>query len=441
MRTVQVFGAMVALCVALVAAAPVRAASLLRDADIEYALTELAKPVLHAAGLSPSRVRILVVHDSTLNAFVVDTQAIFIHSGLILKLDSAAALQAVIAHEAAHITNGHISRRLSNFRSARTAAGIGIALAAAAAASGGGKAAAGLAIGSQSSAMRLFYAHTRAEESSADISSVRYLVRAGIDPQGAMDVQELFRGQDVLSEARQDPYMRTHPMNSDRRRALAGLVASISKKTAPNPTGDYWFDRAKGKLSAFLRAPGWTLRRADRSVSKDIAHMRRAVAYHRQSDLKRAIREIDAALALRRNDALYLELKGQILLESRQYKAATRVYASAAKLAGNHPLILSGYGRALLAAGSPGQALTVLEAARARDFRDPRLLRDLAVAYAKTGKTGMASVVTAERYALRGDLKNAAIHAKRAEAMLPRGSGPWNRAMDVLHAAQQAKRR
>ena len=39
---------------ALVAASPLRAGvSLLRDADMEYALKQLAAPVLSAAGLSP----------------------------------------------------------------------------------------------------------------------------------------------------------------------------------------------------------------------------------------------------------------------------------------------------------------------------------------------------------------------------------------------------
>ena len=428
------------LALTLPAALPLRAQglSLIRDADIEYALDQLADPILRAAGLSPSQVRILVVNDSSLNAFVADTQHIFLHSGLILRLDSAPALQAVIAHEAAHIANGHISRRLANMRSARTAAGLGMIMAAAAAASGANsQAAAGLAIGSQSSALRLFLQHTRAEESSADISSVRYMVRAGIDPRGALEVQELFKGQQALAESRQDPYMRSHPLTRDRLRALEGLVAGIGRETPRDPGAEYWFARASGKLSAFMRAPGWTLRRAGDSASQDIALMRQAVAHHRQSDLARALKAIDGAIALRPKDPLLLELKGQILLENRRFDAAVATYGQAVKMSGRHALILGGYGRALMAAGRNGEALKVLEAARSADFRDPRILRDLAVVYAKAGQNGMASLVTAERYAIQGRLKDAGIHAKRAEGLLPRGSGGWNRAMDVLAAAER----
>ena len=129
-------------------------------------------------------------------------------------------------------------------------------------------------------------------------------------------------------------------------------------------------------------------------------------------------------------------------MESRQFRAAISSYKRAVDLAPKNSLILSGYGRALLVGGNnPASALKVLERARARDFRDPRLLRDLAVAYAKTGNNGMASLSTAERYAILGRLSDAAIHAKRAEGLLPRGSAGWNRAQDILIAAEQAKKR
>jgi len=144
-------------------------------------------------------------------------------------------------------------------------------------------------------------------------------------------------------------------------------------------------------------------------------------------------------LKSRPNDAYYHKLLGQILLEGRQFGAAVNAYARAAKLLPNNTLILAGYGRALLAAGQPKNALKVLENARSRDFRDPSALRDLGSAYSQTGQPAMASLAVAERYALSGRLKDAEIHAKRAAGRLPRGSGPWQRAQDVLSAAQREK--
>lgn len=424
-------------------AGPAAAIGLLRDADIENSLVQLSAPILQSAGLNPKRVRVLIVDDGSMNAFVVDNQTIFIHYGLIQRLESARALQAVIAHEAGHIANGHIARRNANLKSARTAAGLGLALAAIAAAAGAdGSAAAGLALGTQSSAFRGFLAHTRAEEASADQSASRYLRAAGVSPQGLVDVHEMFRGQEVLSQGRQDPYMRTHPLTRDRIRAARAFVAAYGDSENPHKAGDdYLFDRIKGKLTAFTRSPKWTLRRAKSDPYRDVRLMREAVAYHRQSDLKRALKAMDGALAARPGDPYLYDLKGQILLESRQTKAAVAAYAKAARAAPSEPLILGGYGRALLADGKPRAALKPLEAARARDFRDARVLRDLGQAYAKTGQTGLAALAVAERYALLGRLKDAGHHAKRAVGLLPNGSPAWQRAQDVLVAAEQFEKR
>ncbi len=425
----------------LAMAMPGAALTLLRDPDIENGLSKLTAPVLRAAGLNPRRVKVLVVNDSSLNAFVVDGQSIFVHYGLILKVDSAAMLQAVVAHEAAHIANGHISRRMGNLRSARTAATLGTALAILAGAAGGGQAAGGIAIGTASSAMRGFLAHTRAEEAAADRSAASYMQNAGLDPRGLIELHRTFAGQEALSVGQQDPYMLSHPLTRDRIRAAEAFVAAQDISGAANPEDAYWFDRIQGKLSAFIRAPKWTRRRAAEDAFADVREMRMAVAYHRDHDLPRARAAMDAMLRERPGDAYYHELKGQILLESRQLTEAIASYRSAVELAPREPLILGGYGRALLAAGDPKAALHPLEDSRARDFRNGRVLRDLAQAYAETGNTGMAALVTAERHALQGRMRDAGRQAQRANRLLPRGSVPWQRAQDVLIAAEQFEKR
>jgi len=414
------------------------AKGLIRDPDIEHGLSVLARPVLAAAGLSPDRVKVLVIKDYSLNAFVTDSEHIFVHSGLILKLKTAAQLQAVIAHEAAHIANGHLARRSINARNARTVTGFGIALALAAAAAGHSEAAGGIGIGIANSAHRVFLSHTRAEEASADQSGLRYLARSGIDPNGMVEVLDIFRGQEMLSTARQDPYARSHPLTRERIRTVKGLAVAYGDRTRESPDYDYWFARAKGKLSAFVRAPKWTKRRASEGPTKDITLMREAIAFHKESNAAKAIAKMNKLIALRPKDPYLRELMGQILLESRKTNAAVASYKRAVALAPNHPLLLGSYGRALLVSGKIKAALKVLEKSRSRDFRNPRVLRDLAQAYAQNNQMGLASLVTAERYALLGHLKDAGIHAKRAAGLLSRGSGGWQRAQDVISAARKA---
>lgn len=440
MHVLRIFAAVLVL--ALTTAAPAHAITLLRDPDIEHALRNLAAPVLRAAGLSPERVDILVIDAPNLNAFVVDADSIFLHSGLILRMETPAMLQSVIAHEAAHIANGHLMRRPINLRNARNAAALGTVLAAVAgAATGSAELGAGAAAGLQGAAIRGFFAHTRAEESAADESGMRFMHRAGIDLDGAVQVMDLFRGQESLSVTRQDAYARTHPLSRDRFRRIQALADSQRGQVAPDPEAEYWFARAKGKLSAFQRDPKWTLTRAGESGFEDVRLMREAIAYHRRADLGRALPAIDSAIALRPDDPYLHELRGQILMESRQIKPAVAAYARAANLAPRNALILGAYGRALLADGQVAKAAQFLESARARDGRDFRVLRDLAQAQAKLGNNGMASVLTAERYAMAGQFRDARIHAERASGLLPQGSPGWRRAQDVLQAAENAEKR
>jgi predicted Zn-dependent protease len=123
----------------------------------------------------------------------------------VLKLKSAAQLQSVIAHEAAHISNGHISRRLANARRAKMATSFGVLVAAAAVGAGHTDADLGLALGTTTSVNRILLAHTRIKESTADQSALRFMNAAKIDPVAMAEVFEHFIGSSNLSEDYQDP--------------------------------------------------------------------------------------------------------------------------------------------------------------------------------------------------------------------------------------------
>ena len=202
----------------LTIASPAFATSLLRDADIEHAFSELARPILQIAGLRP--VKVMLVDDAAFNAFVFDRHHIFLNVGLVLKTESAEMLQSVIAHEVAHIANGHLSRRKQNMQATRNAAQFGLALALAT-----GKAnnnpglGAGLAIGMSNGAQRVFNSHTQSEEIAADQTALMYFSKLGIDPKGALQVLDYLSGQEYLASSRQDPYTRTHPLSRDRLRS------------------------------------------------------------------------------------------------------------------------------------------------------------------------------------------------------------------------------
>jgi len=422
---------------------PALAEGLIRDAEIEQTLARIARPLFKAAGIGPGRIRVLVVDDNSLNAFVIDQHTIFVNSGLVRRLPTIQMLQAVIAHELAHITSGHTVRRELNLRSTNTVAGLGLALAAVVAASGNSDAASGIAAGAAGAALRNYLAHTRAEETTADQIGARYMVRAGIDPKAALDVLDIFRGQEVLSSGQQDPYSRTHPLSRARIRALKGAIAAYGGNRFTPPSKDlvYRFARMRAKFRGFIGNPAYVLRHLKKGDRTEAARMTRAIALHRQGRLKAAVALMNGLIGGRPKDPFYHELKGQILLEGRAPAEAVKSYQTAVALAPHQPLIRAGLGRALLALRSKSgdrKALKVLLKARQMDPRDARMLRDLALAWAKRGNNGMAALVTAERYALLGRFKDAKTNATRALGLLARGSRGWLRADAILAASKVA---
>ena len=74
MRLLSHLFALVALLV--MAAQPLAAQSVLRDAETEAFLDEIAAPLVEAAGLEPGNVEMVLINDPSLNAFVAGGQAI-----------------------------------------------------------------------------------------------------------------------------------------------------------------------------------------------------------------------------------------------------------------------------------------------------------------------------------------------------------------------------
>ena len=71
---------------ALMASQPASAQSVLRDAETETLLQDMAAPLVAAAGLNPRNVDIVLLNDPSVNAFVAGGQAIYVNSGLINAL-------------------------------------------------------------------------------------------------------------------------------------------------------------------------------------------------------------------------------------------------------------------------------------------------------------------------------------------------------------------
>ncbi|MEM1343443.1 MAG: M48 family metalloprotease [Pseudomonadota bacterium] len=430
--------------VMLLAVVPLQAGalSLVRDAEIERTVARLSHPVFKVAGLSPAAVTTYIINDRALQAAVVDGRTMLLFTGLLTTLETPEEVIGVIAHEVGHIAGGHLARRSVALRNARGPALLALLAGVLAGAAGGPEAGIALGSGAQGIIQRAFLRYNRGEEAAADQAALRYLERLDIDPRGLQAVLERFRGQEVLSAGNVDPYVLTHPLSSERLQLVERRVAETEgRQWRQDPELEYWFGRMQAKLSGFLDRPNRVLRNYEGDDS-EAGLMARAVALHRLPSPSEAIATIDRLLAKRPNDPFYLELKGQILHENGRAEEAVPYYRRAVGLAPSEPLLKAGLGRTLLAldtAAADREALEVLKAARAADRGDVTAMRDLATAYARAGDTAMATLATAERFALLGRTEDAVFHAKRATAMLSEGSPGWLRARDIVALDRSAE--
>jgi len=444
-RPAQKIAATLALTAALsMASLPAAAFTFIRDAEVERTLKMLTAPIFKGAGIGEDDVKLYIVQDPTLNAFVAGGANIFIFTGLLDQVKTPEGLISVVAHETGHVVGNHLARRrmvAENLSGPAMIASILAAAAAAAAGSGGGAAGA-FALG-QSTAQRAMLAYTRGEEAAADQAGITFMEKAGIDPGGSLEVLDLLRGQEFFSTARQDPYLRSHPLSADRYNFVKERVESSPEKGRKvSEELRYWHERMRAKLEAFIDPPELVLQRIEGQTG-EIPTLMRAVAYHRLPDRAKSMAEVDALLAMRPNDPFYLELAGQFFLEVGDARHAAEKYGAALALAPNETLIAAGYGRALLATGEPAdqkEALKVLEHAAAADPADSSTRRALAQAYAADGRPAMASLVTAEQYALNGSMEDAERFARRALPGLTEGSPAWLRAQDILRVSEAEKK-
>ncbi len=427
----------------LIGAQPAAAQSILRDAETEALFQEMTAPVVKAAGLDPRDVKVVLVNDDSVNAFVAGGQIVYVHSGTIAAADSANEVQGVIAHEVGHIVGGHVA--LAD-RAARGPMGISIIsllAGVAAMAMGGGEAGAGIIAAGQQAAQGSYLAFSRNQEASADAAGARFLNDAGISGQGYLS---FFKKMQQLEYrygiTRKVGFMLDHPVSGER---IANLTDTMQESPAwkkpSDPAMEERFRRVKAKLEGYVAPPEKTLADfppGDRSI---YAHYARAYAYHKSGFPEKAAAETEALVAARPDDPYFLEMQGQILLESGQPQAALVPLRRATEGSRSNPLIATTFGHALIATEDKAnvpEAIRVLRVATQRDDDNPWAWMQLGTAYEQSGDTARAALATAERAQMTGDQRTAVISAQYAMANIPTNTADWIRAQDIAMTAGDA---
>jgi predicted Zn-dependent protease len=423
--------------------------SFIRDAEIEAIVRRYAQPVFRAAGLNPERIDVYLIADETLNAFVAGGMNMFLHTGLLRRAEGPTQVMGVIAHEAGHISAGHLASRRRELEDTATQMITSMLLGlGAAAATGSGAAGAAVVSLGQSLSMADLLSYTRTQEGAADQAAITYMERAGYSPRGLVEFMRILEDQEVLLSNSQSPWMRTHPLTSERVNTLAAATERLEEEKglraeAPEELQQL-HARMQAKLAGFLQPPAETLQ--DYPADSDAIPDRyaRAIAHYRVPELEKALSVVNGLIEERPEDPYFHELKGQMLFENGRIDEALPAYQKAVELAPEQPLIRMGLAEVQLQTNTrelTEQALANAERVVDAEPDNAFAWRLVGIAQGRLGNKGEAALALAEYAINRGDLRQAIGQAQRAQQNLEKHSPGWLRAQDIERTAKNRRER
>ena len=248
-------------------------------------------------------------------------------------------------------------------------------------------------------------------------------------------------GQEVLYGARQDPYLLTHPLTSER-------ISFLEDQVRRSPYGEKKADprlialhaRMRAKLIGFLEPPERTFQIYPESDTSLPARYARATAYFQAGDVAKSLELLDGLIAENPDDPYFRELRGQILFEHSRVKEAVPEYERATQLLPESGQLHLLAAHAQLETNDPAyidSALDHLAVALRQEPNNGFAWRLNAIAYGRRGDIGMTALSLAESAIARGDSKEALDQSKRAQGVLAEGTPSWLRARDLEQLAQR----
>ena len=330
------------LCV--IFATPGYAASLINDTETERVITDLIAPLAAAADIPDGRLRVHIVGDNQFNAFVMGGEDVYVYTGLLTQIKSPDALQAVVAHELGHTIGGHMTQ-MSDRMSAemlRTmiiqALGIGLM-----AVGGDPSLGAGVLAGSSGVAQQSMLAFTRDEERIADDMGLKLMIRAGLNPDGFVQVFEQMGHMTGALESRINPNRINHPLTAERlnnvRAQIEKMDSDYTPTNAPTDAQRAEFELVRAKLIGYLDSAENVATAYPKSDTSDAALYAHAIAYMRGGNLD-AARTTTLALIERAPDNPYFyELLGDVEYQLGHYDDSVSAYEKSLELTDNAPQI------------------------------------------------------------------------------------------------------
>lgn len=189
--------------------------SLLEDPLVQDYVDHLVYRLASYSDLQEPDLAIVIVNSQDINAFAVPGGVIGLNAGLFLHAQTEDEVAAVIAHELAHVSQRHFTRRYADSKRVNRAMLAGILASLAIAIAGDPEAGMAGMMASQAGAIQAQLAYSRHHEREADRVGMQTLASAGMDP-FAMPAffERLLRSQQFSGKPPE--FILTHPITETR---------------------------------------------------------------------------------------------------------------------------------------------------------------------------------------------------------------------------------
>jgi len=425
--------------------------SIIRDAEIEKFIHTIADPIFDKAGLDKQQIKIFVVDDNSINAFVAGGQNLFINTGLIQKFKTPDALVGVIAHETGHIAAGHLVRSYEKGSALEGQMALAYALGIAAIAAGSPAAGTAMIMGSSQIAERIFLKFTRSQEEAADSLAIQYLDKLHYPADGLVKLLEGFDFELIGIRQKVDEYQITHPVSRKRIDLIKAKTANqnFSLETSYQKTNQKLqkqMSRVLAKLEGFLGDPNKTLEKYRFDESENGLYLKSIVNF-RLANFSDAQKLLELVIKKTPKDGFLYELSGDFFANSGNFSEAAISYQKAIKLLDSKSAAISriNFASNLISKVESDQqllnlAINQLDEAKKFEDENPILFKLLSKAYEKIGDEGKSILALAEFNYLINETEKCQKLAKEAQEKLKETDKSEKlRAKDLIELTKEGK--
>lgn len=192
---------------------------LVQDPEINAYITALGNSIARVADDRNLDWRFHVVDSKDVNAFAVPGGFIYVNRGLIERATNMSQVAGVLGHEIGHVTRRHSVKQMQKAQGTNIGATV---LCSVTSVCNSGLSQAALQIGASAA----FAKFSRTDEAEADDEGLRYVIKAGIHPDGIPEMFEILQQERKTRPSELETWFLSHPMEESR---IAETKAAIAK--------------------------------------------------------------------------------------------------------------------------------------------------------------------------------------------------------------------